>query len=950
MRRAASLLAAGAAVAVTAGAAGGTPIATPNSSTPKATYVTNGAVDAIVDTGTVTYIGGQFTEVGPRTGPGVGISASTGNDLGLAQVSGGGNTVDAVAPDGSGGFYIGGDFTHVGGLARRNIAHIRSDGTVDPSFDPSPDTGQINAIAVSGSTVYVGGAFNIIGGQSRSNIAALDASTGDATSWDPDANGTVRALAVSGSTVYAGGDFNNYIGGAPRSYAVALDATTGLATSWNPSPGASVYSLLVSGSTVYLGGDFGAHVEAVDSTTGTTTIWSGGPNGRVYTMALVGGKLYAGGLFLTWSGAYRYGLADVDATTGVLDASWAPDPYFAVAALTASGTTLYAGGAFGTMFGQTRSGLAAFDTTTGNLESWNPNPDNEVLALATSGSTVYAGGIFSMIGGVQRNFAAAIDDSTGNVTSWDPEANSTVLSLAAAGSTVYAGGTFTTIGGAFRSRLAALDASTGVATSWNPSPDGQVDALAVSGSTIYAGGTFQNIGAVTPQPRPYLAALDASTGAALLWNPSPDDSVDALVVSGSTVYAGGTFANVDGHSHSRLVAIDASGAPASWDAGVSGTFGPAVDALAVSGSTVYAGGSFTSIGGQSRNDLAALDGTTGTATSWDPNANHTVNALAVFGSVVYAGGSFTSIGGQTRDYLAGLDVSGNATGIDPEPNSDVDALAVAGNTLDVGGQFTGFDLGASQGFAQFTLVEHTLTVTKSGAGSGTVTSSPTGIDCGGTCSQAFDTGTTITLAATAAAGSTFSGWSGGGCAGTGDCHVTLGADTTVNATFVSGTFSPPTVTSFSPPSGGGIHATVTVTGTNFTGATSVKLNSVGAAFTVVDATHLTFTVPTGATTGLISVTNPAGTGTSASPFTVFPAPTISAPLSPTSGPVGTAVTITGTNLSTTVAVALGSILMVPTSVSSTQVVFTVPPGAVTGTVKVLATGGEVSAGTFTVTP
>jgi hypothetical protein len=77
---------------------------------------------------------------------------------------------------------------------------------------------------------------------------------------------------------------------------------------------------------------------------------------------------------------------------------------------------------------------------------------------------------------------------------------------------------------------------------------------------------------------------------------------------------------------------------------------------------------------------------------------------------------------------------------------------------------------------------HALTVTKSGAGSGTVTSSPTGIDCGFTCSASFSQGTMVTLTASAAVGSTFAGW-GGACTGTGSCVVTLDQDRSVTATF-----------------------------------------------------------------------------------------------------------------------------------------------------------------------
>ncbi len=82
-----------------------------------------------------------------------------------------------------------------------------------------------------------------------------------------------------------------------------------------------------------------------------------------------------------------------------------------------------------------------------------------------------------------------------------------------------------------------------------------------------------------------------------------------------------------------------------------------------------------------------------------------------------------------------------------------------------------------------------LAVVREGTGSGTVTSSPAGINCGATCSAAYDSGTVVTLTATPAAGSTFEGWTGGGCAGTGPCTVTMTAATTVTATFTRQTFT-----------------------------------------------------------------------------------------------------------------------------------------------------------------
>ncbi|MFN7955460.1 MAG: hypothetical protein U0610_27295 [bacterium] len=85
--------------------------------------------------------------------------------------------------------------------------------------------------------------------------------------------------------------------------------------------------------------------------------------------------------------------------------------------------------------------------------------------------------------------------------------------------------------------------------------------------------------------------------------------------------------------------------------------------------------------------------------------------------------------------------------------------------------------------ATFALQTFALSVSKSGAGSGTVTSSPAGIDCGATCGASYDYGSVVTLSASPAVGSTFTGWSGSGCSGTGSCQVTMSAARNVTANF-----------------------------------------------------------------------------------------------------------------------------------------------------------------------
>ena len=168
----------------------------------------NGIVSAIAPAanGTV-YVGGSFTQVGVTTGAAIPLDVVTGRlaapDFPIVDGS-----VNAVAADGVGGWYIGGSFSSVGGISRENLAHVRSDGTVDPAWAPAADE-IVNAIVVSGNTVYVGGGFGRIGTDFRTHPAAIDAVTGVTRSWNPVANGVVYALAVSGNTVYVGGFFDH---------------------------------------------------------------------------------------------------------------------------------------------------------------------------------------------------------------------------------------------------------------------------------------------------------------------------------------------------------------------------------------------------------------------------------------------------------------------------------------------------------------------------------------------------------------------------------------------------------------------------------------------------------------------------------------------------------------------------------------------------------------------
>ena len=142
--------------------------------------------------------------------------------------------------------------------------------------------------------------------------------------------------------------------------------------------------------------------------------------------------------------------------------------------------------------------------------------------------------------------------------------------------------------------------------------------------------------------------------------------------------------------------------------------------------------------------------------------------------------------------------------------------------------------------ANFALDDVTLFVTRSGTGAGTVTA--TGISCGADCQETYTANQMVTLSAAAATGSTFTGWSGGGCSGTGTCTVTMTAATTVTAAFALQTFMLSVATAGSGTvTGGGINCGTACSGT-YDYNTSVTL-------TATAGSGSTFTTWGGACTG-----------------------------------------------------------------------------------------------------
>jgi uncharacterized delta-60 repeat protein len=337
----------------------------------------NGAVHVVVvqPDGKI-LIGGDFTTLSPNGGAAVSRNRIARlNPDGTLDTAFNPNAnnyrVDAIAVQADGKILAGGFFTSIGGQTRNHIARLDATTGLADSFDPHANGTEVGSIAVQADgKILAGGAFTSIGGAARHNIARLDATTGLADSFDPNANNGVDSIAVQADgKILAGGFFNgaNSIGGQTRDFIARLDATTGLADSFDPNADAAIASIavqadgkiLAGGGFTSIGGQPRNRIARLDATTGLADSFNPSANNDVYSIAVqVDGKILAGGLFTHIGGQPRNGIARLDATTGLAD-SFNPNATGSVEsiAVQADGKIL-AGGGFTSIGGQTRNHIA----------------------------------------------------------------------------------------------------------------------------------------------------------------------------------------------------------------------------------------------------------------------------------------------------------------------------------------------------------------------------------------------------------------------------------------------------------------------------------------------------------------------------------------------------------------------------------------------------------------
>ncbi len=709
-----------------------------------------------------------------------------------------------VQPDGK--ILVCGAFTNVEGRLRNGIARLDYSrpqmSQIDEVWNPNSGNSVLSIAVQSDGKVIAGGSFTVIGGQLRNRIARLDAVTGLPDSFNPNAGSVVRSIAVqSDGKILAGGSFTT-MGGQTRNNIARLERD-GL----------------------------------LDRTLDINTVGSS----VVATAIQPDGKIIIGGSFTSVLGTPRNNIARLN-TDGTLDTAFNPNANGIVLSIAVqSDGKILLGGFFSTLAPNggaavTRINIARVNAD-GTLDAaFDPNANEEVYSIAVqSDGKILLGGNFTSLspnGGaaVTRNFIARVNADGTLDAAFDPNANSTVLSIAVqSDGKILLGGGFTTLSpngdsvAVTRNRIARVNADGTLDAAFNPNANSSVYSIAVQsdGKILLGGAFFTTIGG---EPRNRFARLSNDTAA-----------LSTLTVTNTTLTltrdgSGAQFTRVifeqsldNGATYTTLgsgVSSLASPLEETVLQSLGGIFTSLVDTLLGRGTeradvgetSLAPQASGYTLGGQNiptgqyvlirargfyrtgyqngsetiedKVQLAFLSPPTPT-----PTPTPTVTAVTP-NSGTTAGGTAVTITGTNFTGTTGVTIGGNAaTGVVVVNDTSITAVTPAGTAGTASVVVTTPD-GANAANTLYTYVAplaFTLTVSKTG--SGTVTSSPAGIDCGAICEEEFDEDEEVTLTATPDTGSKFTGWNGGGCSGIGTCVVTMDEAKSVNADFALITIS-----------------------------------------------------------------------------------------------------------------------------------------------------------------
>lgn len=656
-------------------------------------------------------LGGNFTSIGGVLRSYIARTNADGTlDTGFAPILS--SYVNCIAMQRDGKILIGGSFGTVNDLPRTYIARLNPDGTLDANFNPAADDYINGMILQQDGKVVLWGRFTAVNGIARNRVARLHVDgTLDESFGNPNVNASVSSVALQpDGKMLLGGIFSS-VGGAARNFIARLNTDGTLDPGFNPGSSGYVTSLvvqadakiLVGGSFFSLGGSSRFNCARLNADGSLDSSFAPNVGGPVNSLALqADGKIVIGGYFFSFGDTQRYYIARVD-SNGALDIHFDPSSDSEVhgLALQADGQLLL-GGRFQSLGGYvTRNRIARLinEESVGTLSApdlsqllWNRDGAGPELVDVTFEYSTDNGLTWIMLGYGIR---------VGTTSNWQLTGLTlpTGAKLRAKGRST--GGLFNSSSGLIQQVSPVTLPTIGPVDAWVTTGTATTSSLNLNGVQVADGGA-------TITERGFVYAVSGV-------NTSPEiggTGVTKLIVSGNTGGFSGTAAglmsgttysirsfatNLAGVAYSAVTAVTtgiAGTVPGDLDEGFNPNVGGPETVYCMAEQAdrkVVLGGSFTSISGVSRNNVARLNAGGTLDSGFNPNINGVVSCVAMLADgKMLLGGEFTTVGWMTRNRIARVNSDGSLDmSFNTDVSDDVYCMGVqADGKILLGGKFT----------------------------------------------------------------------------------------------------------------------------------------------------------------------------------------------------------------------------------------------------------------------
>lgn len=682
--------------------------------------VGNALVRDIVINDNKAYVGGMFDYIAPNTGSLVMLNDRDQKLLPefscpYFEIDG---TVNQILGDGNGNAIVVGTFSHVFGVKRKAIAKIKSDCTLDSSFNVNlaDSSAEIRTAVIHNGKLFIGGqftgTFSTTSSETRSNLALVDLATGALdTSWSTGVTGEVNMLVSDGTFLFIAGNFSE-VGTTPVSHLARVDLATGSSISTLGEPDGAVQVIVLDGPEMYVGGNF----NTIDSTLtnfvakinyGGSLQWANSSlDSAVQSLFLSNNKLYVGGGF----SSPRPGLIALNPATGLdLGIDFRLNTGN-VSAIRQVDNNLFLFGSFTSILDTPISYLAKLDPTNDTVLNWDakiggPNSSERGGIFKFPNGNLLVGGSFPALQGKARTFLAEIDLSTGEPTDWSPTFNQpggveVIRAMHLFQNRLYITGSFTAVNSTPRTRFAAFDISPSakpVLSDVNISLTGYTQVMTKITdykNQIYVAGGFANVNAT---PHNHIVSINPATNQpSFTFNPNTNFGINDLIpLSNGKLIIAGDFTTINGGSTiNRFAAVNETNGNLIQSPG-GPNIGLVSRAVEYNGNLIVSfqnaaapTGSGCCLGIYDIDSLQPISRDYGIL----PLAGGNVTNIFLTNKEMFLVGSFTNVLSEKRDNFASISLEDNKlTNFAPVFNADIYSVKENSTDFYIMGRFTSVD-------------------------------------------------------------------------------------------------------------------------------------------------------------------------------------------------------------------------------------------------------------------